>query len=96
MQRQQDQLRIEAGRGPQRRLNPTFDLKRKLPIIRAGECLGPDHTIADDLGCGPIRLWRRLMADRVILEEIHRCQLDRFGNQSRMEVHRSQSLIELP
>jgi hypothetical protein len=95
MQCQQNQLRVEAARGLQRRLNPMFDLKRKLPIIRAGECLGPDHTIADDLGCGSVRLGRGLIADRMILEEVYRGQLDGFGHEPRMQVDRSQSLIEL-
>src|SRR5262249_43687893 len=50
MQRQQHQLGIKTGVRFERDIDAALDRKRELLAVRAGESIGPDHAVADDLG----------------------------------------------
>src|SRR5262249_13924288 len=55
MQRQQHQLGIKTGVRFERDIDAALDRKCQLLAVRASERVGADHTVADDLGCAPVR-----------------------------------------
>src|SRR3954454_671390 len=63
MQRQQDQLRIEAARIVQRCLDAAFHLGGKVCRVGARKAFGTDHAIADDFCGSPVGLRRGFVAD---------------------------------
>jgi len=94
VQRQQDQLRIETVTGLQRVVYSTFNLKRKMGIVRARKRLCPDHAVTHQLRGRFIGLGCGLIADRVFFQQVHNGEFDCLWNKSWMDVNGPKRLIE--
>ena len=95
VERQQDELRVEAVAVVEGFLDPPLDVLDDLGRVRRRDARRADHAIGDEFRRRTIRLRCGFGADRMILQKVDDRQLHRLGDDAGMQIDSPQGRVEL-